>query len=547
MEDKDLEYGLKREVANFILTEVNSSIQKYHLKYIKNIGYLLYYPLIVLEEHFASGIPGLVQAQRPAVSWFIKELMKLGYEKDMNFRYDEKEKKMFEKKYYATIINLYNDYLSSEEVKAMNPLVSYLFKEINSNQIEIIKPVLENKILEKSLYYHSRHDEEQRKREEEYSLRISSFLFKNYSPIPPSLVRVKKILGLLSEIDTALLQICIERVSIDLEKLGGRVKSDSIRNLDHAKLVLGSLYYLSSVKHYAQGLNLDKNYFNLEYETLIQKISNMNGIQKDIVERILSYLCLEHKYEGTITHFPIILYNNKAIFIPSSFMLNDWHFNLVNGHYHKKIKFSNRDKTISKSIVDGIINKAQQYPNIIVSSERPYSFVDENSEPQQSDIDVTLFDKLSNTVLVLECKWIDNHFTSEEEVNQKLINTVNGIYKDQLSKHTKFLNLGLNSLKYIFQNHPFISSLAEPPKYYYVAVDKRSQIHFDDKHMITFYMMLYMMDNFVENGFLNLMSLASEIESFKTKTVYFDIDIEDSKRFNLNGYNFITEDFNLSY
>src|SRR5690606_16377203 len=101
--------------------------------------------------------------------------------------------KAFEKKYYEMILNLYNDYVASEEVKAMNPLVSYLLQEIDHNVIEIIKPIMENKYREKIMYHFFTHDEVQKKKEEALSLSIPAYLFENYAPVPPTVAKFQRI------------------------------------------------------------------------------------------------------------------------------------------------------------------------------------------------------------------------------------------------------------------------------------------------------------------------------------------------------------------
>jgi hypothetical protein len=537
MENENLEYILKQEVSNFIKEKIKNSIDKYFEDYKSDIGFLLYYPLITLEKRFSKNQPELIQQERTSISWFIKEVMAKGYNKNLNFNYNEKNREKFEKGHYKEILNLYDSMLFSEEVKVVNPLICYEFGEIIDNTIRITKPVIKNKYSEMMIYHTLAYDDQQHDREMSSTEAINNYIIEQYLSKKPTPESFAKLMKLSINFDPKLYSVCEERVVLDLEKLGRKVKSYIVRNVDELKSIISSFYYLCKVKQITQGLFVTDDYLEFDQKTLIANIKEMTNLNENTIMRYISYFNLETGKKGTITHFPLICYNNKVIFIPSSFILNDWHFNLVNGHYHKNIEFKNRDKTISNSFIRQIISKASEFTNLIHCEEKIYIF----NIDKQSDIDVALFDKNSNKMLVIECKWISKHFISEEENYSKVLETLKEIYRDQISKHTEYFNLGKDSLNHIFDNHPFIESLTVQPEIYYIALDKRSQFHINDRHMITFFMLLYMMDQFTVENELNLSALIQEIHSLKTTTTYFDINKKDIVTFEVCGLKFNTD------
>ena len=97
----------------------------------------------------------------------------------------------------------------------------------------------------------------------------------------------------------------------------------------------------------------------------------------------------------------------KKIWIPSSVILNDFQFSIVNGHYLKQLDFINKDSTVSQSIVDYITNHCKVYKNIIYNTNYCYSVKGKtfNGKPFNSDIDVAIYDKANNCMIIIECKW----------------------------------------------------------------------------------------------------------------------------------------------
>ncbi len=142
------------------------------------------------------------------------------------------------------------------------------------------------------------------------------------------------------------------------------------------------------------------------------------------------------------------------------------------------------------------------------------------SDTKCSDIDFAIYDKIRNIILVIEAKWIDKHYSDEIDKRYGMIfKTLNGIFTKQIKKHREFLSQREN-IDFIFEDDErYIRSEMEP-QIYYLAVDKRNQMHIDEMHMISDYMMIYFLKKYSKNHELNLLDLWKEISSLKTKFEY---------------------------
>lgn len=66
----------------------------------------------------------------------------------------------------------------------------------------------------------------------------------------------------------------------------------------------------------------------------------------------------------------------------------------------------------------------------------------------------------------------------------------------------------------------------ERPQIFYLAVDKRNQLHIDDRHMISEYMLIYFLRKYIINKQLDLSEMWKEISKLKTKVEYLSISNE---------------------
>ncbi|MEH7347189.1 hypothetical protein V7122_25515 [Bacillus sp. JJ1532] len=262
--------------------------------------------------------------------------------------------------------------------------------------------------------------------------------------------------------------------------MGNNVKSQLLEDNDNLNRIIGTLFYLGQVTHYKykafdahHRFNLEDTLLIFDREWLINKIANVTNIHFEVVKRYIDYLVLDKG--GTLLELPLVEHQGEIFFIPSSTILNDWHFSIVNGHYFRNIQFTNRDETISASIIKELIKKVQTHSNIKFVYEK-YSEFELNGKKDNSDVDFAIYDIETNNLLIIECKWKDNVYLPIEDF-VKITRTINEIYNKQLDKHKTFLESNKANIDFIFDNDTCIENLSENVKITYIALDKRTQIH----------------------------------------------------------------------
>ena len=199
---------------------------------------------------------------------------------------------------------------------------------------------------------------------------------------------------------------------------------------------------------------------------------------------------------------------------------------IVNGHhYNSSVDFKNKSKTISVSTEKKIINKLIDKENIVSCSGKYYEFLNDDGIKINSDIDLGIYDIKRNKLLIAECKWKENHYYDNvlDKNYIKIQDTLNKIFKEQISKHKEYLNSKEN-INFIFDNNETIKSIKENPEILYIGIDKRNQIHIEGKHMITEFMLAAFIDQYSNGNDLNLELLFREIETLETKVEYYSID-----------------------
>lgn len=566
--EKQTEYELRQKINYMVSGEIDKQLSKYFEKHKDNVGYLIIYPLIFLEEKFNSSFinPASVEPDRVAISWFINKMLQLsnGLINNENFTYKQEEFRDFTIR-YQEIRKMYEDSLFAYHITDMYSFGRYIIREKEVNTYVILYPMVNNKYIKESSYYNNLYDEEQLKKEHEVTNQVLTYLIKYYpyykeirGPIP--IVPIKEHLSLISrldkDIDKNLLELCKSRVLVDLEKLGSDVRSNTIDNFDDLVKVIGYLYYLGQVRFYNYQAKdslhkAKKEDFLISYkkEWLIKKINKETNVSEETVSKYIDYFSFKNVVNGTFIEFPLIEIGETLYLIPSSVMLNDWHFSLVNGHYYKRIDFKNREDTVSKSIINLIANKARKYKNISVGTEKYYEILINKEKKINSDIDIALFDSISNCLLVIECKWKSEIYLPEED-SLKLERAVNKIYKTQISKHQEYLSDKKN-IKYVID-----SEIVDPENIdiLYLIVDKRTQLHVDEKHLLPVYLLLTLLeehsdydeeDIFSNDKTINFRELFDEIRSFRTETVYEFLLIP--KKINIDGKDLLIEGLNLDY
>ena len=524
------QYEIRKKTFDYINDNINKVITRYYETYKDNIGFLLYYPMINLEIKFKESIPNVYRAipDREKTNWFIKQILKHNIRKDMLFSFKEAEFNYFKEVIYPEIDKLYSDFRLAREINDNVSIEKCQIEEVSKNKYKIITSSITKAFEGGNQYFYGMHDLEEYQFENKLSKQPSEYIFRKCRINNTYREAMREAKKLISNFDKDLYDICIERVNLDTKKMGEKLKSEIINKKETLNKFLGFLFYLSVVQAFiydTESINArNSQVFNcinvVSEEWLKNKIYKVSGMNKELIEKYINYFTFNGK--GTIIDFPLIRYRDNIILLPSSIMLNDWQFSVTNGHHAKSIEFIKKEKNISKSIVDMIYNSAEKFDNLLVAREYYYEIL-ENGKKLNSDIDVALYDTLSNKILVIECKWKHNHYIEDIDENYiKIQNSLNKIYKDQIYRHKKYLDNNSNNINKLFGKN--INK--DLPEIFYLAVDKRSDLHIEDKHMIAVYSLLTMFNQFSKKNILDMEKLINKIKNAKTTVEYFTIGEE---------------------
>ncbi|MFD2611405.1 hypothetical protein [Paenibacillus gansuensis] len=536
------EYEFRQKLIGELNERINSFVSSYFQKYNNNLGYILVYPLLRLEERCIElqneGNISWIEEERYAMSWFVREMNKQG-SCNATYIFDKDEYTNF-KNLYPQIKAVWDDYEYKLKLNDMNSYGQYKVEIIDS-KVRVIKPSIMNSMLEASIYYRGIYDEERMRREYEASQRVIKYLAtRNHK----QLQRIERC-G-----DRDYLELCISRVDRDFEKLGGNIISESIEQMTNLRKFVGFFYGLSQYKIFCKLAGIpgytniqDSLVFSYNKDLLFEMVYRALRIPREQLRNYFQYFSFPTEGEGTFQEFPLIFHREEIYFVPSSFILNDWHFNIPNGHYYKDIEIKNRTNTIAHSIVSWVADKARKHSNIVVEMEKDYQKLAHQQGIKGSEIDLALYDIDKNILLIIECKWQENVYNpTEDHLNTQRI--FNKVYRNQLPVHEQFLS-NKNNIEYIFDNDERIKELSDSVSIYYLMMDKRVQLHLGDKHLVTVYMMLQLINLFSHGGKLHLDELISKIQSFKT-----EIDYElmgTCAEFELEGYKVQAEYLNYLY
>ena len=250
----------------------------------------------------------------------------------------------------------------------------------------------------------------------------------------------------------------------------------------------------------------------------IDDIVKISRLPEHKVVNVVNYLINDGKMN--LLEFPLFEVEDSLVTIPSLILVNDWQFTIINGHYLKNIIISNREKTISTVTEERIEKALLGVTNVAVAKTVPYSFKDELGNELNSDIDYAIYDFTHNKILIIEAKWIDKHYKDEiDKIYGKIFQTLNSIYTKQIDKHKKFLQKQEN-IDFLFSNDKNYKKGLPTPEIYYLAVDKRNQMHIGERHMVSEYMLIYFIHKYVSDNQIDLESMWKEINGLQTKVEY---------------------------
>ncbi|QXE21243.1 hypothetical protein B5S50_11035 [Clostridium sp. 001] len=462
---------------------------------------------------------------KTVLEWFQKKLLEIKINKH-KFVFDQERYNVF-KKDINKILMVCVNYLLNEKFK-QNRGINKISIEINEKGEYYFKePMINDSIdCQDTYFYEEDVDKSQFDLEIETKNEATKKIFEKYFSGKCD-ITVNEFFSL-DKIDIDIYDSCKKSVKIDVDKIGCEFCSNVFNSKDQLVSILGAFMYLCQLYKIKNDMRSIKTPMLFEKpiifkkEKLIETIKKFISIEENKVSCIIDYLTIDSKCQWGTNEYPLINVDNFILWIPSSFIMNDFQFSIVNGHYEKKIDIINRDDTVSQSVVDRISLECSKYKNIVVANNKEYFDQKHlfNGKELKSDVDVALYDVISNTVMIIECKWKEKLYVKGEKYD-KICDDVNKIFKNQLDKHKYFLNLDVNNLDFIFDNNKKVKNRPYyPSTIQYIMVDKRIQLHYNGKHTLSEFNFLKIIKDNSVNHILKLDNVISCINLLETKVDY---------------------------
>lgn len=488
-----------------------------------NTNYCLLYPLAMIELGAMKEPPETINNLfKRCVTSFIYSKA-ISFEKNIYIKkFNIPGLKKFIKEYDDTLVPIFQNHRFSREINDINPITKPQLKEIGDHKYQLTTSLVTDKYAEEQFYFYGEDDQEKNKNEQEQTKQLH-YLFWNKIVMQQVLIS-----ELEKNVDNELFGECVKIVEKDINKWNSRVKSRVFDNPKQLSMVIAYFYYYAIIRTICIRISTlegeeyidkaDECIIKFKKDKCIQHISTVTNINAKKVGEIVNYFINDGKVN--LLEFPLFEVEDTILTIPSLILINDWQFTVINGHYVKKVIITNREKTIS-AITEGRLEDLMHgVINVATAKTVPYSFKDENGNLQASDIDFAIYDKTRNAVLIIEAKWIDNHYGDEIDKRYGMIfKTLNGIYSKQISKHKIFLGQPEN-IDYIFKDDSRYCHSETMPRLFYLAVDKRNQMHIGERHMISEYLLIYLLKKNIVNEEFDIESFWAEIGSLKTKVEY---------------------------
>lgn len=491
---------------------------------------LICYSLISIENEFQkdSFINGSFHQnagnKRIVLEWFQKKLLDKKI-KRTKFEFDEEKYNIFEE-CLSDILPLVGNYLVNEKFK-QNRGIDKILIEVNENNEYYFKyPSIKDNIDCQETYFFEQNNnkdliQQENKIKSEAIIKIINKYFMGKSELS-----IKEFLSI-DKVDNEIYELCKNQIKIDVDKIGCEFSSNIFSNKNQLIDILSVFLYLSytfkleTEMESIRPLVLFKKPIIIKKDNLINKIEKFMPIDCSRIIDIIDYFTINSNMNWGINEYPLINIDKFILWMPSSFMMNDFQFSIVNGHYGKKINIINRDKTVSESIVQNIISKCETCKNVVIAREKEYFDKNHlfNGKELKSDIDVAIYDTISNSLLIIECKWKERLFLKGAKYD-KICDEVEKIHKNQLDKHKYFLQLDLSNLDFIFNNDERVRNRPYYPRVQYIMIDKRIQLHYDGRHTLSEFNFLKIIKDNIVNNKLILDNVISYINTLNTKVDY---------------------------
>ena len=561
--ERQQEYELRKEIADAIKKDVDRVFSE-KLQLLNHDFYReILFPLIVLEmnykmkseESIKAGLEdsneylNLVNPLREAIYLYIhKELTsdrKIKFSKRTHIPGPDEEYSFIE-----YVLQLHDEFKRGEQIREIRDCVSKVkIKPEGDNEYSFYFPVISEKYNKELLYYYGLDDTLNAEAEREIFVECEKYLIDKIS-IKELIIHPKKIniyynilKRMANVIDIKYFELCKKRVMSDLNK----ISSSSLRSIndkmnqviigskDELAIFLALLYYLSRLCMQKYMLVSSTMVGELEYvcQYDIPKMLALGkqvGLSRDSVIGYIDYFAMDVNVEsGNFTEFPLLKFKEKIIWIPSSIVLNDFQFSIVNGHYYKGIRFENKDDTVSQSIIDYIVEHSKKYWNILFTTNYNYWVPNQTfrGKPFNSDIDVAIYDKIGKNLLIIECKWKENVYQNRENYI-RIEDAFKKIYDNQLEKHQAYLERHINRLNELFDNQIDFTKEGNVDTMY-LFVDKRIQYHDNEanRHAIPIFMLAYLFEKNSLNEQLLLTNVFSEIREMQSNVSYERIKLKE--------------------
>lgn len=565
--DINEEYQIRKKLSELTYQEVETKLKKVSDVSKGKYSSLIAYPLAALEHQYKviseksviMRLPAMellitLNPLRQAIYWFVKEMMKrnsIKYVEGISYDFTDEE---FGHSVCDFVLPLHEEYRNAQILDIHRSVAKVDFNKLENNTYEILFPSVKEEYSKEMLYYYGMDDPLSSEVEREKVVKVDSYIFSIFNTEklikhPQRLLEyMEKNEYMINNIDAKLYRLCRSRVAIDINKIAKEIESDVVKDKSELINVIALFYYLSRLNMQKYTFNVinpilskkNLNFCDFSFENLID-IGKKVGIYEDTLIKYIDYFSVNSSVEkGSFAEFPFIVLDGRVIWLPSSFLLNDFQFSIVNGHYYKNINFPNHMTTIAQSIVDYIVDSSKTYLNIVSASNYLYSVQEMkfNGKDLQSDIDVALYDRINNVMLIIECKWLENVYTYTDDF-VKIERAVRTIYKTQLDKHKFYLSLDDKNYEKVFDNKISLADKVDTMEVFYLFVDKRIQFHNREEnyHVIPTFMLSYLLKKYAEGDCVDLRKIICDIKDKNTEPSYTRKKLVNTMV--INGKNFV--------
>lgn len=551
--ERQEEYELRQVLFSEMNKDIENNFQRVYEKIAHDFGKEILYPLSIVEKKFNDmSIKSInsgvfvnnelmlsVNPLREAVFWYIKKIMKkAGKLRYQGVMYGEQLPGEYE--FIEWVLGIYDELSKANLIKSIRDGVSKVeIKEEENGNLGFYFPIIKDEYNKEMIYYYGLDDELASEEERSIFTECERYLLNKINVFdlaknPQLVVTYFNILRrMTSVIDLKYYELCKKRILVDINKISSSTlksrykgtKENVINSKDELASFLSLFYYLSRIESVKRMLTFTTRYGDGKYYcaydlSKILALAKQVGLSNEVVKCYIKYFSIDINISGgSFIEFPFIVCQEKIIWIPSSIVLNDFQFSIVNGHYYKDVDFYEKDETVSQSIVDYVISHSKRYKNILLKSNYLYNEqgLKFNEKDLKSDIDVAMYDVKRQKLLIIECKWKENVYLNHDDYLQ-IEDAIRKVYSKQLEKHQYYLGLGNDKISELFDNEIDFNKI-QNLDVLYLFVDKRIQFHdnIKNRHAIPVFLLAHLFEKNSEDDDLNLTTFFQEIRSMDSK------------------------------